>query len=53
MYILGPGGYLQWSEQDYTLQKILTANSSISSEPFTALKDELEAQSSSTVERFK
>lgn len=51
--ILEPGGYLQWSEQDYTSQQVVTASPDITKSPFVSLKDELEARSKTTVGRFK
>lgn len=50
---LEPGGFLQWSEQDYLSQKVISANSDITLEPFNSLKEELETQSRTTIERFK
>lgn len=53
LIVIEPGGYLQWSEQDYESQEIVVAERSINPEPFTTVKQEFESQSGLKVDAFR
>ena len=53
LIVIEPGGYLQWSEQDYESQEIVVAERSINPEPFTTAKQEFESQSGLKVDAFR
>ena len=52
-WISEPGGCLQWSEQDFANQKIITANPSITDEYFLTAKDWMESRSALKIDAFK
>ncbi|MCJ1311616.1 hypothetical protein MMC25_005289 [Agyrium rufum] len=50
--MLKPGGYLQWSEQDYANQSVIAANPDVKLEYFQAAKDYMESRSKLGKEAF-